>query len=316
VRATISAFAAWIMSEATAAGLWLVRLLRRGLAALGAASSASASVPASTEPLTTSADALVSKQPNPLRPDTEDREFLPAALEILQTPPSPIATSLLLLICCAFSFAIAWSYFGWIDVYAVAPGKIQYSERSKVVQPLDSGKVVAIHVENGGRVNAGDLLLDLDPTETSTDREAQSRDLEATNAEIARRKIAISVARTESLLAQPVEFASGTNEMVRALEESVLLADIAQLASLKASLKAQLASWPRSATSAIICISYCCMASMTSAREPASFAFASSRISTRSFANAMSFILAAMLCPRRDSVARFSNQLSARSMRL
>src|SRR5690348_3083669 len=64
-----------------------------------------------------------------------DPEFLPAALEILVTPPSPIARSMLLAICGLFLFALGWSYFGWIDIHAVAPGKVQPSGRSKVVQP-------------------------------------------------------------------------------------------------------------------------------------------------------------------------------------
>ena len=106
----------------------------------------------------------------PARLKGVDREFLPAALEILVTPPSPVARSLLLAICGLFVFALAWSYFGWIDIYATAPGKIQLRGGSKVVQPIEAGKVVAIHVENGSRVNSGDLLVELDPTESAADR--------------------------------------------------------------------------------------------------------------------------------------------------
>ena len=43
------------------------------------------------------------------------------------------------------------------DIYAIATGKIQPSGQSKVVQPLYPGKVVAINVENGSRVAAGDV---------------------------------------------------------------------------------------------------------------------------------------------------------------
>ena len=69
-----------------------------------------------------------------------DREFLPAALEILTTPPSPVARSLLLAICALFVCALAWSYFGWIDIYATAPGKIQLRGGSrKAVAPAASG---------------------------------------------------------------------------------------------------------------------------------------------------------------------------------
>jgi hemolysin D len=170
-----------------------------------------------------------------------DREFLPAAIEILVTPPSPVARSLLLAICALFVSALAWSYFGWIDIHAVAQGKIQPSGRSKVVQPLEAGRVVGINVENGSRVNAGDVLLELDPTETSADREAQASDLGAARAEAARRKAAIAAALTETFAPQPMKFTDDIEQSIRQREANVMIADLAQLRSSVMSLKAQLA---------------------------------------------------------------------------
>jgi membrane fusion protein, hemolysin D len=169
-----------------------------------------------------------------------DREFLPASLEILVTPPSPIARALLLTICGLFFFALAWSYFGRIDIYAVAPGKIQPIGGSKVVQPLEPGIITAIYVENGSHVNAGGVLLALDPTETTADREAQARDLEAASAEASRRKVAIAAAHTETLEPLPIEFATNISDPVRRREEGVLSADLGQLRSGIANFKAQL----------------------------------------------------------------------------
>ena len=173
--------------------------------------------------------------------DSVDREFLPAAIEILQTPPSPIGTTLLLYICAAFLCALAWSYFGWLDIYAVAAGKIQPSGQSKVVQPLYPGKVAAIHVENGSHVAAGDVLIELDPTETKADRKAQARAFEAVGAEAARRRAAIMAAHTPELAAPAIEFPPGTDEFVKRREEGVLAADLGELRSSIASLEAQLA---------------------------------------------------------------------------
>jgi len=48
--------------------------------------------------------------------DAVDREFLPAALELLETPPSPIRVAAIWLICAAFATALAWSYLGWLDI--------------------------------------------------------------------------------------------------------------------------------------------------------------------------------------------------------
>jgi hemolysin D len=170
-----------------------------------------------------------------------DREFLPAALEILVTPPSPVAKSLLLAICALFFGALAWSYFGWIDIYAVAPGKVQPDGGSKVVQPVDPGKVVAIRVQNGSRVNAGDVLIELDATESDADRQAQASDLEAATAEAARRKAAIAAARGETMEPVPIAFPAGISEPVRRREEGVLAADLAQLRSTVDGFKSQLA---------------------------------------------------------------------------
>jgi hemolysin D len=148
---------------------------------------------------------------------------------------------LLTAICGLFLCALVWSYFGWIDIYAVAPGKIQPSGRSKVVQPLEAGKVVAVHVENGSRVNAGDVLLELDPTETAADRQAQAHDLEAAGAEAARRRAAVAAARTATLEPAPIRFGPNISDPVKQREDAVLQADLGQLRSNIASLKAQLA---------------------------------------------------------------------------
>ena len=109
------------------------------------------------------------------------------------------------------------------------------------MQPLEAGKVVAISVENGATVNAGDVLLELDPTETTADREALARDLEAANGEAARRIGAIAAADSEALRPLPITFDAGVGEQVRRRETAVLAADLAQLRSAIASSQAQLA---------------------------------------------------------------------------
>ena len=194
-----------------------------------------------TTAVATSVAKSVAKPISPVMPSLEDREFLSPALEILTTPASPVAMSLLMLICSAALCAVAWSYFGWLDIHAEAPGKIQPSGRTKVVQPLEAGRVVAIHIENGARVNAGDVLLELDPTETGADREAQARDLEAARAEASRRQAAIAAAATRDVTPERIAFAPIVGETMRKRESDVLVADLAQLRSTQASLQAQLA---------------------------------------------------------------------------
>lgn len=106
-----------------------------------------------------------------------DHEFLPAALEIMEKPPSPGLRWLLLGICLLFSIAIAWSIIGEVDVIATASGKVVPSGNVKVIQPIELGYVRAIHVRNGDHVKAGQLLIELDPTLASADAAAASAGL-------------------------------------------------------------------------------------------------------------------------------------------
>ena len=55
----------------------------------------------------------------------DDTEFLPAALEILETPPSPIRMWLMLTICALVIIALIWSFVGRIDIVAISQGKFQ-----------------------------------------------------------------------------------------------------------------------------------------------------------------------------------------------
>src|SRR5664280_341038 len=174
-------------------------------------------------------------------PPTQDREFLPAALEIIETPPSVISVSFIWLICAIFAAAIGWSYFGKLDIYATAQGKIQPVGRSKVVQPLDPGKIRTVLVENGTRVKEGDVLLDLDPTETTADQDKLTQDLESADAEATRRSAAVEAVGLERSSTGAIEFKRGTSELVRQREERALAADLAQLAANRETLVGQLA---------------------------------------------------------------------------
>jgi hemolysin D len=168
-----------------------------------------------------------------------DREFLPAAMELVQTPAPPATIGFIWCICLGFSGALVWAFFGLLDIHAIAPGKIQPSGRSKIVQPFEPGRIAAVLVENGTRVNAGDILLELDATETLADQATQARELEATAAEVARRRIAIAIARSGHLEPRAIPFKGGTKE-IQDRNDGVLAAEIRQLAATRDALKAQL----------------------------------------------------------------------------
>ena len=171
----------------------------------------------------------------------EDAEFLPAALEILESPPSPMATTLMLGICGGLLAALLWSIIGTLDIHAVAQGKIQPSGRTKVVQPLEAGRVAAIRVESGKVVKEGDVLIELDPTETAADLEALTRELESTTAESIRRKAAVAAARSREMARPTIAFPPLVGAEVRQREVELLAAELAQLVSVTEGIRAQIA---------------------------------------------------------------------------
>jgi membrane fusion protein, hemolysin D len=100
----------------------------------------------------------------------DELEFLPAALEIQQTPPLPMARYIVWVIVTFFTIGVIWSWVGHVDIVSVAMGKIVPSSRVKIIQPLETGMVRAIYVDDGDSVNAGDVLVELDPTLTDAEQ--------------------------------------------------------------------------------------------------------------------------------------------------
>jgi HlyD family secretion protein/hemolysin D len=107
----------------------------------------------------------------------EEREFLPAALEVIDTPPSPAGRLVALTICAAALVGIAWAAIGHVDIVAVASGKIVSQMRTKVVQPFETSSVQSILVHPGQNVRAGDALIMLDSTAADAERAHASQDL-------------------------------------------------------------------------------------------------------------------------------------------
>ena len=91
-----------------------------------------------------------------------------------------------------FCFALAWASFGHVDIVASAPGKIIPIGGTKVIQPFEIGIVRAIHVHDGQKVRAGDVLIELDPRINESDRDHLQSDLTAAQLEIARLQAGLS----------------------------------------------------------------------------------------------------------------------------
>lgn len=132
-------------------------------------------------------------------PNGKAVEFLPAVLEIQDAPPSPIGRAILWTIVVVFLTAVAWSGLSWIDIVAVAPGKIIPSGHSKTIQPFETGVIAAIHVQDGQVVKQGEILIELDATQNRADRDRSTNEYRAA---------LVDAARLRALIAGQLSFVS------------------------------------------------------------------------------------------------------------
>src|SRR5262247_4037377 len=150
----------------------------------------------------------------------EELAFLPAALEIVETPPSPIGRAIGATIILLFCMALIWAWWGTIDIVASATGKILPSGRVKVIQPFETGVVRTIRVQDGQAVKAGDVLIELDPTANEAERDHLHNDLLAERLNIARLRAALSGG--ENLAADFVPPAGADPELISTQRQLLL----------------------------------------------------------------------------------------------
>ncbi|TCQ73822.1 hemolysin D [Ochrobactrum sp. BH3] len=183
------------------------------------------------------------------RRDHTDNSFLPAALEILETPASPVRIALLWFICALAGGTLIWAWFGTFDIVATAQGKIQPAGRVKIIQSLEVGRTVSVAVHNGMAVVAGDVLVELDDTEILAEERAALSSLQAFRTEAQRRQSFLNKVSdwldtdlwadrlpVEASLI-PVDHAVSSDIYLR--EQKVLSADLNELASALMSYGAQ-----------------------------------------------------------------------------
>lgn len=96
--------------------------------------------------------------------NAKDKEFLPAILEVTETPASPVGRMVLWSLFAVVLVGLGWSIFGHVDEVAVASGKLIPIGNVKVIQSEDKGLVKRIAVKDGEHVKAGQVLMELDRT--------------------------------------------------------------------------------------------------------------------------------------------------------
>jgi hemolysin D len=109
---------------------------------------------------------------------TEDElAFLPAHLELVETPVSPLPKVVIRVLIAVCIVALLWVVIGKLDIVAVANGKTVPGSRTKVIQPLEAAVVKEILVRDGQHVEAGDVLVELDTAITGAEARKASEAL-------------------------------------------------------------------------------------------------------------------------------------------
>ena len=160
-----------------------------------------------------------------LRRAETELAFLPAALEIVETPPSPIGRAIGVTVIAVFCLALLWASFGTVDIVATASGKIVPSGRTKVIQPFETGVVRVIHVRDGQKVKAGEVLIELDSTMTDADRDHLKSDLLSSQMEVARLRAAVSGRSDPTEAFVPPE---GANASMIEMNRQLLISQVAE----------------------------------------------------------------------------------------
>lgn len=115
--------------------------------------------------------------------DRLEQEFLPEALEIIETPTPPLGRIVLWGIVLFLAVALAWSYFGKVDIVATARGKITPAGDIKTIKPPLGGTVKSIKASEGQVVKKGEVLIELDTTASQADQQAMQRALDSAKLE-------------------------------------------------------------------------------------------------------------------------------------
>ena len=105
----------------------------------------------------------------------QETEFLPAILEVTETPPSPTGRLVMWSILTLLAVGILWSVLGHINEVAVAPGKVIPTGQIKTIQVKNKSIVKEIHVKEGQHVEKGDTLVVMDPTSTDADYDSLNK---------------------------------------------------------------------------------------------------------------------------------------------
>lgn len=106
----------------------------------------------------------------------DEAQFMSAALAIQENPPSRSLRLLGWVLTAMVVTAVLWSVLGHMDIVVNAQGKVIPSQRVKNIAAVETGSVVRLDVEEGQRVKAGQVLLQLDTSVHDAERDKATGD--------------------------------------------------------------------------------------------------------------------------------------------
>lgn len=185
----------------------------------------------------------------------DETAFLPANLEIMQTPPSPLGRALLLSLCGMVVVALLWSIIGALDIVVTAPGRTLPRANIQTVTWGGSGDtsdgvtgvVRAIHVTDGQAVTKGQLLMELDPTLSGADAAQARQNLSSAHMAQARSHALVHYLATGTL---KVQWPAGTSPVQAQAETGLLRSSVAEYEAKVGALAAQRAATRQQAVAA------------------------------------------------------------------
>lgn len=95
-------------------------------------------------------------------PTPEEAEFLPSALALQETPPSPIPRAGAWLLSVLTVFVLVYCIVAKVDIIVVGDGVIVERTHSRIISATTTARLLRFRVAEGDTVHAGQSLVDLD----------------------------------------------------------------------------------------------------------------------------------------------------------
>lgn len=102
---------------------------------------------------------------------TKHHDFLPAVLEVQETPPSPLGRVILWVVMLLLVLSVIWAGMGKVDIVAVTRGKLVVNLLSRPVHSAVTAEIAQVYVQEGQRVEKGEVLVQLNDRALVAQRE-------------------------------------------------------------------------------------------------------------------------------------------------